>query len=155
MNMHVKGTNTQVSILLVEDDDGDAKAVRRAFAAARISNPIIRLTNGAKALQFLKQETEATPPRRYILLVDVNMPVMNGHEMVAKLRETPELNRSIVFMLTTSDDERDINAAYDNLVAGYILKQTAGRDFLKLMEMLGAYWRLVEIPDISANCGHI
>lgn len=149
--MESEGEKLPVSILLVEDDDGDAKAVRRAFATARISNPIIRLTNGASALEFLRQENEAGPMQRYILLVDVNMPLMNGHEMVARLRETPGLNRSIVFMLTTSKDQRDINAAYDNHVAGYILKQTAGRDFLKLMDLLGGYWRLVEFPEVDAR----
>ncbi|MGY9046088.1 MAG: response regulator, partial [Rhodobacterales bacterium] len=84
MNMHTHRKNKPVSILLVEDDDGDAKAVQRAFSAARINNPMIRLTNGARALEYLRQETEAVPPRRYILLVDVNMPLMDGHELVAK-----------------------------------------------------------------------
>ncbi|MGY9046087.1 MAG: response regulator, partial [Rhodobacterales bacterium] len=66
-----------------------------------------------------------------------------------------EWKRSIVFMLTTSSDRCDIDTAYDNQVAGYILKQTAGRDFLKLMEMLGGFWRLVEVPEIIAKSGHI
>ena len=74
------------------------------------------------------------------------MPRMNGHEFVRELRKDDRFHKLIVFMLTTSDDRTDLDAAYDNNVAGYILKQNAGRDFLHLTETLGTYWRLVELP---------
>ncbi len=69
-----------VKIILVEDDDGDAKAIRRAFSKARIANPLIRFRNGREALSFLKGETDQDPPLQFVVLSDINMPRMSGIE---------------------------------------------------------------------------
>lgn len=143
---HESAETAAVKIVLVEDDDADAKAVRRAFQAARISNEIVRVVDGVEALELLRKHREKLPIQPFILLVDVNMPRMNGHELVAALREDPQLSRLVVFMLTTSNAQSDLDAAYGNHVAGYILKEHAGRDFLKLADTLAGYWRLVELP---------
>lgn len=135
-----------VNILLVDDDDGDAKGVVRAFNKARIANPIVRATDGMQALEMLRNPERRFPGGSVILLVDINMPRMNGHEFIRELRRDERFRRLIVFMLTTSDDRTDLDTAYDNNVAGYILKQNSGCDFLHLTETLGAYWRLVEFP---------
>lgn len=138
--------NAPVSILLVDDDDGDAKGVVRAFRKARISNPIFRAVDGMQALEKLRSADRPFSRDAVILLVDINMPRMNGHEFVRELRKDVQLRKLIVFMLTTSDDRTDLDAAFDNNVAGYILKQNAGRDFMQLTETLDTYWRLVELP---------
>ncbi|WP_332888700.1 response regulator [Marinibacterium profundimaris] len=137
-----------LNIILVEDDDGDAKAVRRAFDKVKIANPIHRLVDGVEALAFLRGET-GTPPATYVILLDINMPRMNGLEMLEELRKDPKLRRAVVFILTTSNDDRDRCAAYARYVAGYILKSRAGTDFLELIETLDHYWRIVELPDMS------
>ncbi|TNJ46301.1 response regulator [Phaeobacter sp. B1627] len=135
-----------VKILLVEDDDADAKAVRRAFKSARISNEIVRVTDGIAALEVLRTTTADALTEPFILLVDINMPRMNGHEFVSELRSDPKLSRLIVFILTTSNAHYDLKTAYQNNVAGYIVKEDAGRDFLRLADTLACYWRLIELP---------
>ena len=136
-----------LNILLVDDDDGDTKAVQRAFSKAEIANPIMRAVDGMEALEMLKGTNGKTKPLSpYILLVDLNMPRMNGIQFVKALREDEELRHSIVFILTTSKREEDKIAAYDLNVAGYIIKETAGQDFLRLVSLLDCYWRIVEIP---------
>jgi DNA-binding NarL/FixJ family response regulator len=85
-------------------------------------------------------------PRPYFLLVDLNMPRMNGIQLVKALRDDANLHQSIVFILTTSKREEDKVAAYDLNVAGYIVKATAGQDFLNLVSLVDCYWRIVELP---------
>jgi len=138
-----------LAIILVEDDDGEAKAIRRGFASARIANPILRVRDGVEALTLLRGEAETPAPPRFLMLVDINLPRMSGHELVAKIREDPRLNRSVIFMLTTSHDQRDIDVAYQNHVAGYITKDRAGEQFLELTAMLQGYWYVVEIPHLE------
>ena len=136
-----------VRILLVEDDDGDAKAVRRAFDNAKIANEIVRVVDGIAALEFLRGTGRSgPPPERHILLVDINMPRLDGHGLLREIRADPALTHLIVFMLTTSRSQADIDAAYSAHVAGYIVKQSAGEDFLTLAGMLESFWRVVEIP---------
>ena len=136
-----------IRILLVEDDDGDAKAVERTFLKARIANPILRVRDGVEAMEMLKgtdQQPRLEPP--YLLLVDLNMPRMNGIQLVTAIREDPGLHESIIFMLTTSNRAEDKQAAYSLNVTGYILKERAGEDFLKLFSLVDTYWRIVEMP---------
>jgi len=137
-----------LNIVLVEDDDGDAKALQRAFKKAKIANPLFRVHDGVEALEFLRGQMEILPPRQFVVLCDINMPRMNGLELLDEIRNDPALRMTLIFMLTTSDDESDIKTAYRNNVAGYIVKSRAGHMFLDLMDALDAYWRVVELPDI-------
>jgi CheY-like chemotaxis protein len=147
MNITATADSKFISILLVEDDDGDAKAVRRAFQKAKIANPIVRAVDGIEALEILHGTGgKEKMPRPYFLLVDLNMPRMNGIQLVKALREDANLHQSIVFILTTSKREEDKVAAYDHNVAGYIVKATAGQDFLNLVSLVDCYWRIVELP---------
>jgi CheY-like chemotaxis protein len=136
-----------VHLLLVEDDDGDAKAIYRAFARAKISNPITRAIDGVEALEYLRGENgKPKLPRPYLMLVDMNMPRLSGIELVRTLRGDPELRDSVVFMLTTSKRDEDKLAAYDLNVAGYVVKETAGADFMSLVDLMDRYWRIVVLP---------
>jgi len=136
-----------VTLLLVDDDDGDARSVQRAFASARIVNPIVRAIDGIDALDILRGSNGRTKlPPPYLLLVDLNMPRMNGIELVDALRQDPDLHSCIVFVLTTSRRDEDKVAAYDLNVAGYIVKEHAGQDFQRLIDMMQCYWRVVELP---------
>lgn len=136
-----------VSILLVEDDNGDARAVERAFRQQRLSNPIVRVVDGVEALEVLRETHHSlTISQSRVLLLDLNMPRMNGFELLQELRNDSELHREIVFILTTSTADEDVFAAYDFNVAGYITKQRAGEDFLNLVSMMEFYWRIIEFP---------
>jgi len=132
-----------VKVLLVDDNDVDAEGVERAFRKHRILNPIIRARDGREALASLRSGAVIKP---FIVLLDLNMPRMNGIEFLQELRADPTLHDSIVFVLTTSARDEDRAASYGFNVAGYVVKESVGEDFIKLLEMLGAYWRIVELP---------
>ncbi len=139
--------NRPLNILLVDDDDGDARAVKRAFAKARIVNPFCRAIDGIEALELLRGENGKEKAKfPLLMLVDLNMPRMNGIELVAALRADPVLHKTVVFVLTTSYRDEDMNAAYGLNVAGYIVKERAGEDFLRLFYLVDSYWRIVELP---------
>lgn len=135
-----------VTMLLVEDDDVDAEAIERAFEKAKIVNPVCRARDGLEALQMLRTTGEGAIQRPYIVLLDLKMPRMNGLAFLEEIRTDPELRDSIVFVLTTSAAEKDVSAAYEKYVAGYIVKSQAGSSFSDLIGLLDYYWRVVELP---------
>lgn len=133
-----------VTILIVDDDDVDVLGIERALKKLKIINPIVRAHDGIEALQILRQPNGITRP--YLILLDINMPRMNGLEMLAELRLDKTLSSAVVFVLTTSQDDQDKVLAYSKHVAGYIVKQHVGDGFMRVIEMLDRYWRLVELP---------
>lgn len=139
--------NDPVQILLVEDDEIDAMAVTRALGEYHVSNPIIVAKDGLEALDYLRGENgKPRVLRPNLVLLDINMPRMNGIEFLEVLRSDPVLSDTVVFVLTTSNHEEDITAAYRQNIAGYMTKQDAGRDFLSLFRMLTEYWSIVILP---------
>jgi CheY-like chemotaxis protein len=133
-----------LNILLVEDDEVDVMNVRRAFKKNNICNPLWVAGNGLDALEVLRGSE--MPNDRRLILLDLNMPRMNGIEFLRELREDPELRLTPVVVLTTSDDERDRVDAYNLNVAGYILKPVTLTNFVEAMATLNKYWSLVEMP---------
>lgn len=131
------------SILLVEDDDIDAMSVQRAFQRMKIANPIVRAKDGVEALGILLKGGIEQP---YLILLDLNMPRMGGLELLDTIRNNPQLELSVVFVLTTSKDDEDKIKAYKHHVAGYIVKEKLDEGFEQLVKMLDHYWRLVELP---------
>jgi len=136
-----------VYILLVEDDEIDVMAVKRAFRELKIANPLYEASDGVEALELLRNTHGKTIPRPYIILLDLNMPRMGGIEFVKELRADPALKSSIVFVMTTSGAEEDRINAYNLNVAGYVLKHSPGHSFLDAVAMLEHYWRIVEFPE--------
>jgi len=130
-------------ILLVDDDEVDVMNVQRAFKRNNISNPLYVANNGLEALDMLRGPAAIPGPRRLILL-DLNMPKMNGLEFLRAIREDPALRPLTVVVLTTSDDERDRIEAYNLNVAGYILKPVTFTAFVEAMATLNKYWTINE-----------
>lgn len=136
-----------IHILLVEDDEIDAEVIMRGFYAQRIANPFTLVSDGIEALGVLRGANGFPRlPRPYMILLDINMPRMNGLEFLEVLRADPELAQSVVFVLTTSNRDEDMMAAYKHQIAGYLLKSRAGKDFVDLITLLDSYWRIVEFP---------
>lgn len=133
----------EISLLIVEDDDIDATALRRALHKLKLLNPVYRAKDGLEAIELLRKGEIPTP---YIILLDLNMPRMNGLEFLEELRSDPSLTHAIVFVLTTSKSDEDIIAAYREHVAGYLLKQRMDNDFLQVVSLLDHYWRIIELP---------
>jgi CheY-like chemotaxis protein len=133
-----------LNVLLVEDDEVDVMNVQRAFKKNHIANPLWVASNGIEGLEILRGGE--MPKSRRLVLLDLNMPRMNGIEFLRELRADPELHNTPVVVLTTSDDERDRVNAYDLNVAGYILKPVTFINFVESMATLNKYWTLVEFP---------
>ena len=137
-----------VNILLVEDDQVDAKAFLRAFDKLKVANPVTVARDGVEAWEVLNG-TSGKPalPRPNLIILDINMPRMNGLELLQKIRNDEKLRDSIVFVLTTSNDEQDKFEAYNLNVAGYMLKSDVGNSFVRAVELVDNYWRVVEFPN--------
>jgi CheY-like chemotaxis protein len=134
----------EVSILLVEDDDIDAMSVERGIKKLKLANPLYRAKNGLEALNLLRGESAIERP--YIILLDLNMPIMGGLEFLHEIREDKDLKDSIIFVLTTSSADEDRISAYHEHVAGYIVKSDVKDGFEKVLNMLDLYWRVVLLP---------
>jgi CheY-like chemotaxis protein len=133
-----------INILLVDDDEVDVMTVKRAFARANITNPIFVATNGLEALEMLRKD--AMPAKRRLILLDINMPKMNGIEFLRELRADPDLQHATVVALTTSNADRDRFEAYKLNVAGYLLKPVTFQQFAEVMATINKYWALMEMP---------
>jgi CheY-like chemotaxis protein len=133
-----------LNILLVEDDEVDVMNVKRAFQKAHITNPLFVAGNGVEAL--VKLRSGEIPNHRRLVLLDLNMPRMNGIEFLREVRRDPELRATPVVVLTTSTIDRDKFDAYDLNIAGYLVKPVTFADFCDLMITLNKYWALVELP---------
>ena len=137
-----------VNLLLVDDDDVDIQGLKRAFTKSRIANPITVAKDGVEALEVLRGENgKAKLPKPHLILLDINMPRMNGLEFLTAIRADDELKRAIVFMITTSKDEEDKARAYGHNVAGYIVKQDPANTFMQAVSLLEHYWKIVEFPE--------
>jgi CheY-like chemotaxis protein len=137
-----------VNLLLVEDDEVDIQGLKRAFAKSRIGNPITVARDGIEALEFLRGENGRPKlPKPHLILLDLNMPRMNGIEFLEAIRADDDLKRSVVFMITTSKAEEDKTRAYAQHVAGYIVKQDPANTFLQAVALLEHYWKIVEFPE--------
>ena len=138
-----------INILLVEDDEVDVMNVKRAFKKYKITNPLYVAGNGIEALEMLRGQEPVqpvVPESRRLILLDLNMPKMNGLEFLQELRQDEHLKRTPVIVLTTSDEDKDRIEAYNLNVAGYILKPVTFNNFAEVMVALNKYWTLCEMP---------
>jgi len=144
-----------VSILLVEDDKIDQKSLQRSFKKLRISNPLVIANDGVEAWEILTaKDGSAELKRPFMVILDINMPRMNGIELLRKIRAHDDLKDTIVFMLTTSNDEKDKFQAFDCNVAGYMLKTDMDNSFMEAVELVENYWRVFEFPaNVSLSAG--
>lgn len=133
-----------LNILLVEDDDVDVMTVQRALTRANIANPLYVAHDGLEALEVLRKDQ--IPAQRRLLLLDVNMPKMNGIELLREIRKDPKLKPLTVIVLTTSNAERDRIEAFKLNVAGYLLKPVTFGQFAEVMTTINKYWGLMEMP---------
>ena len=138
------GERRDTNIVLVDDDAVDVMNVKRAFARGGVTNPLFVAGDGIEALALLKGNE--VPRDRRMVLLDLNMPRMNGIEFLRALRADPALAGTPVVVLTTSNEERDKVEAFNLNVAGYLLKPVTFANFCEVMTALNKYWTLVEMP---------
>ena len=130
-------------ILLVEDDHVDVMTVQRSLRDLNVLNPLVVAPNGEEALEYLKDENNKRP---CVILLDLNMPRMNGIELLKVLKADEELRMIPVVILTTSEDVDDKIATFGLSAAGYIVKPTDYKKFVEAMRTINVYWTLSELP---------
>lgn len=135
-----------LNVLLVEDDDVAAESVTRSLKKVLPKIPVTVAENGRVALNILRgldKENEIKKP--FIVLLDLNMPVMNGFELLEEVRNSPELQDIVIFILSTSNEDNDRTKAYHHNVAGYMVKSAVGPQFSKLATFLDSYRSAIEL----------
>jgi len=130
-------------ILLVEDDEVDTMTVQRAFKDLKVTNELVHRINGEEALKYLRAEDSQMP---CVILLDLNMPKMNGIEFLKISKEDEKLKKLPVVVLTTSKEEHDIVESFELSVAGYIVKPVDYKRFVEAIRAIDLYWTLSELP---------
>lgn len=135
-------TGKLVNILLIEDDEVDVMNVKRAFSKNNIKNPLFIAGDGVEALELLEDKITPLPK---IIILDINMPRMNGIEFLKVLRANERLKNISVFVMTTSNEDSDKINAYNFNIAGYILKPLSFEKFITSVGTLNSFWQLCEL----------
>jgi DNA-binding response OmpR family regulator len=131
-------------LLLVEDDNVDAMTVKRAIKELNVTNSLIHTLNGEEALEYLRDVENKKP---CIILLDLNMPRMNGIEFLKVVKADGTLKRIPIIVLTTSREEQDKIESFKLGVAGYMLKSINYKEFVDIIKAISLYWTLSELPD--------
>ena len=131
------------TILLVEDDKVDVMTVKRACRDIKLTNPLTVTGNGEEALEYLRNPDNERP---CIILLDLNMPKMNGIEFLEEAKKDDDLKSIPVIVLTTSHEEQDRIASFNLGVAGYMLKPVNYQQFIEVVRTIDMYWTMSELP---------
>jgi CheY-like chemotaxis protein len=137
-----------ISLLHIEDDNVDKMVVERVLRKLNLVGTLHHAANGEDALSLLRGEGGFSRPHPFpqVILLDINMPRMNGIEFLKELRQDEALKHLSVYMVTTSNDDQDVRNAHAYNVAGYILKPVDIQQFENTFKILGSYWQICEFP---------
>src|SRR3989338_2384770 len=130
-------------ILLVDDDQVDVMTVTRDLKDIHVTNPVVVMENGEEALNYLRGPKNKKP---CIILLDLNMPVMNGIEFLEVVKHDDRLKGIPVVVLTTSEEEQDKVNSFNLGVAGYMATPVDYRPFVEVIRTIDAYWTISEMP---------
>lgn len=139
--------NGWIDILVIDDDELTAEIIERRLKDSQLRYRVISACDGQDGLDVLRGKADRTVRSPYIILLDLNMPRMNGFEFLEALRADAELRESVVFVLSTSDADADRSRAYHELVAGYMVKSAIGPQFSKLAKFLKQYTETIWLPN--------
>ncbi len=146
--------NHEVTILIAEDDDGHADLIRKNLARSGIANPVLRFSDGQEIADFLfrrgnGQVREAG--KRYILLLDIRMPKMDGTEVLRLIKGDAELRKMPVVMITTTDDPREVALCHELGCNNYITKPLEYDAFINAIRQLGLFLLVVQVPVLNEH----
>jgi CheY-like chemotaxis protein len=148
MIMNVSPMRCPIEILLVEDNPGDVRLTLEALKEAKVHNRLSNVGDGVQAMAYLRQEGRfAQAPRPDLVLLDLNLPKMDGREVLFEIKRDPKLRRIPVVVLTTSKSEQDILQSYDLHANCYIIKPVVLDQFLTVMQAIEDFWlSIVKLP---------
>ena len=135
----------KLKVLLVDDDEVDFMNVKRAFKKNQLIHELLYKHNGLAAIEFLRGIEDFTELPNVIIL-DINMPQMNGHEFLDELRSDDRLKHIVVYVLTTSSQDSDVSKAYDRQISGYLLKPLDFDEFRETINKLDGLWAIQKFP---------
>jgi CheY-like chemotaxis protein len=141
----------QLTVLLVEDNARDVRLTQRAFVRAGLSHDLRVVRDGDEALAYLQREgaydDPTNAPRPDVILLDLNLPRISGHDMLRRLKQDPRFKQVPIIVLTTSGRPDDVRLAYEAGANAYLLKPVEFARFTEIMEQLGRFWlEIVELP---------
>lgn len=139
----------QLVILLAEDDDGHAFLIRQNLADAGFTNPIVRVPDGQEALDFVRSEgafRDRVPNGPLLLLLDINMPRVDGIEVLRQIKSDPATDDLPVIVLTTTDDPREVQRCYELGCSSYVTKPVEYERFVEAIRRLGLFLSIVQVP---------
>ncbi|GIW84299.1 MAG: response regulator [Thermogemmata sp.] len=136
-------THQRLVILLAEDDDGHAQLIERNLKRAGVVNPIVRVADGQAALDYIRQGGNGQP---LLLLLDINLPRVDGIEVLRQLKADPNTSKLPVIMLTTTDDPREVDRCYALGCSVYITKPVRYESFVEALRRLGMFLEIVKLP---------
>ncbi len=140
-------------ILLVEDDEVDIQAVKRAFKQHRVANALLVVRDGEQALSYLRNEGEYADPEKApppsLILLDLRMPRLDGLELLKILKSDPDLRVIPVVVFTSSKDEADVVDSYENGASSYLVKPVTFEKLLEAIKTFDLYWTLSELPGVE------
>jgi len=131
-------------ILLLEDDTVDAMTVKRALKDIKVTNPLVRTCNGEEGLAYLRDEKN---PKPCVILLDLNMPKMNGLEFLKAIKTDEQFKKIPAIVLTTSKDDQERFKGFQLNIAGYIIKPVDYMKFVEALRIVDLYWTLSEMPN--------
>jgi CheY-like chemotaxis protein len=148
----------QVTILLVEDDDGHARLLEKNLRRGGIINRLVRVADGQEAVDYVSRtdayRDTSTYPDPSVVLLDVRMPRLDGFEVLAHLKSDPALMKIPVIMLTSTDNQNEINRAYELGANGYVVKPVGMESFIDRVVKLGMFIEVIELPERREHAGN-
>jgi len=148
----VDNNGTPVRIVMIEDDEGHARLIERNIRRAGVNNEIMPFANGTDALSYLfgaDGSGEASARRHLLVLLDLNLPDMSGVSILEKIKANPHTKRTPVVVLTTTDDQREIQRCYDLGANVYITKPVDYENFAHAIRQLGLFFSVIQVPEIQ------
>ncbi len=145
---------TEMTILIAEDDDGHAALIQKNLKRAGVTNTIIRFRDGQEVLDFLHMQGDGSkrePEAPYVLLLDIRMPKIDGFEVLSRIKDDPQLRKIPVIMVTTTDDQQDIDRCHELGCSSYITKPVEYENFVHAITQLGLFLTIVDVPCIKCQ----
>ena len=146
--------NNEVVILIAEDDEGHAGLIRKNLVRAGIANEMLHFKDGQEIMDFMLRKGDGPKQKSgtaYVLLLDIQMPRLDGMEVLAQMKANPELRKIPVIMITTSDDPREVEKCHALGCNNYIVKPIDYENFMNAVRQLGLFLAVVEVPKINGD----